>query len=113
MVRGAAAAQHAVRQQGGARGRFQVGGHLQRDPLLEAVQQRVRQAEHAGAVGAVGIQRNAEQETDDEADAAERQANAQQRPAPPCLLGQRIEVYIDHVHASYQRHRSLLKRCIA
>ena len=76
MVRGAAAAQHAVRQQGGARGGFEVGGHLQRDPLLEAVQQGVRQAEHAGAVGAVGIQRDAEQKADDEADAAERQANA-------------------------------------
>lgn len=61
---------------------FQIGGNLLRDALLRGPQQRFRQTEDPGAVGAVGIDSNPKQEADDQADTTERQANAQQRLLP-------------------------------
>ena len=61
----AAAAEHAVGEQGGVGGGLEVGFHFKLDALLEVVQQGVGEAEHASAVGGVRVEADAEQEADD------------------------------------------------
>ena len=89
-------------EQNGVRGGLEIGRDLHRDALLRASQQRIRQAEDAGTVGVIGIDGDAKQEPDDQADTAQRQANMQQSVAPPRPLGQGINIDIDNVSAVCQ-----------
>ncbi len=89
-------------EQNGVGSGFEIGRDLHRDTLLRAAQQRIRQAEDAGAVGVIGIDGDAKQEPDDQTDAAQRQANMQQSITPPGPLGQGIDIDIDNVSAICQ-----------
>ena len=81
---------------------LEVGGGLEGDAVAQALQQGVGEAEDAGAVGLFGVDGDAEQEADDEADTAKRQADAHDGAAAPGALGERIEVYVDDICASRQ-----------
>ncbi len=98
-IRGAAAAERGVGEQNGVRSGFEIGRDLHRDALLRAAQQCIRQAEDAGADQRDRHDRDLQAEPDDQADTAQRQADLQQRVAPPRPLGQRIDVDIDNVSA--------------
>jgi hypothetical protein len=50
----------------------------------------------------IGVDGDAKQEPDDQADTAQRQANMQQCIAPPRPLGQGINIDIDNVSAIFQ-----------
>jgi hypothetical protein len=86
-----------VRQQGGVRGGFEIGGNLQRDTVFQAAEQGVRQAEDSGSVGFVGIDGDAEQEADDQADPEDGQADAQKGAPLAGAFPQRIDVDVDDV----------------
>ena len=104
-VGGAAPADDALRQQNRVGRGFEIGRNLGRDPVPQAGQQCLRQSEHPGAVGAVGVNSDAEQEADDQTDTAERERDAQQGPSPPRLFGEGIQIQRYDLHPVGQENR--------